>query len=131
MRISSSPGEDCCRDAPEEEEANPAPDPPGVVAPAPAPVAAMACSMAALNMSDVMAGLEGVGRDEELADEDVDGAMKALEGPTPPDEEAAAGAIPVRENCHCTYTNAVVLSVLFNKLWQCQGWVLNRFKLSK
>ena len=107
MRISCSSGEDCCRDVPEEEEeeeANPAPDPPGVVAPAPAPVTAMACSMAALNISDVMAGLEGVGRDEELADEDVEGAMKALEGPAPPDEEvdAAAGAIPVRRNYQCT-----------------------------
>ena len=70
---------------PEEEEA---------AVPAPAPVAAMACSMAALNMSDVMAGLEGVGRDVELAEEDVDGAMKAEDGPAPPPPDAEAGAIP-------------------------------------
>ena len=68
--------------------------------PAPAPVAAMACSMAALNMSDVMAGLEGVGRDVELAEEDVDGAMKAEDGPAPPPPEAEAGAIPVNEFDH-------------------------------
>ena len=53
----------------------------------------MACSMAALNMSDVMAGLDGVGRDVELADEDVDGAIKDEDAPAP---EAEAGAIPAK-----------------------------------
>ena len=70
------------------------PDEEAAAVPAPVPVAAMACSMAALNMSDVMAGLEGVGRDVELAEEDVDGAMKP-EGPAPP-PEAEAGAIPAK-----------------------------------
>ena len=61
----------------------------------------MACAMAAANMSDVMAGLDGVGRDVELADEDVDGAMKAEDGPAPPPPppppDAEAGAIPENE----------------------------------
>ena len=50
-------------------------------------------------MSDVMAGLDGVGRDVELADEDVDGAMKAEDGPAPPPPppDAEAGAIPENE----------------------------------
>ena len=84
FRIISSSDDDCWREAPEDE-----PDP----AAAPAPVAAMACSMAALNMSDVMAGLDGVGRDVELADEDVDGAIKDEDAPAP---EAEAGAIPAK-----------------------------------
>ena len=85
--IFSSSDDDCWREVPEEEAAV-----------AGAPVAAMACAMACANMSEVMAGLEGVGREEELAEDEVDGAMKAVDGPAPPPPpEADAGAIPVKD----------------------------------